>query len=37
LLLRTSFLQNSLHIIMDARGPAIDAFNSDGGRCRTCR
>jgi hypothetical protein len=22
---------------MDARGPAIDVSNSDGGRCRTCR
>jgi hypothetical protein len=34
LLLPTSFLQNSLHIAMDTRGPAIDAFNSGGGCCR---
>jgi hypothetical protein len=37
LLLPTSFLQNSLHITMDARGPTIDAFNSGGGRCRKSR
>jgi hypothetical protein len=37
ILLPTSFLQNSLHIAMDARGPAIDVSNSGGGRCRTCR
>jgi hypothetical protein len=37
ILLPTSFLQNSLHITMDARGPAIDIFNFGGGRYRTCR
>jgi hypothetical protein len=31
------FLQNSLHIAMDATGPAIDVSNFGGGRCRTCR
>jgi hypothetical protein len=31
------FLQNSLHIAMDATGPTIDISNSGGGRCRTCR
>jgi hypothetical protein len=30
------FLQNSLHIAMDARAPTIDVSNSGGGRCRTC-
>jgi hypothetical protein len=37
LLLPTSFLQNSLHITMEARGPAVDAFNIGGGRCRKSR
>jgi hypothetical protein len=37
ILLPTTFLQNSLHIAMDARGPAIDVFNYGGGRYRTCR
>jgi hypothetical protein len=36
ILLPTSFLQNSLHIVMDARGLAIDVSNFDGSRCRTC-
>jgi hypothetical protein len=37
ILLPTSFLQNSLHITMDTRGPAIDVFNFGGGRYRTCQ
>jgi hypothetical protein len=37
ILLSTSFLQNSLHITMDSRGPTIDVSNSGGGLCRTCR
>jgi hypothetical protein len=34
LLVPTSFLQKSLHIAIDARGPAINFFfNFSGGRC----
>jgi hypothetical protein len=29
----TSFLQNSVHIAMDARGSTIDVCNSGGGHC----
>jgi hypothetical protein len=31
------FLQNSLHIAMEARGPAVDVFNIGGGRCQKSR
>jgi hypothetical protein len=37
ILLPIALLQNSLHIAMDARGPAIDVSNSGGGRYRACR
>jgi hypothetical protein len=37
LLLPTSFLQNSLHIALDARGPAVDVSNSGGGHCQKSR
>jgi hypothetical protein len=37
LLLQTSFLQNSLYIAMEARGPTIDVFNIGGCHCWTCR
>jgi hypothetical protein len=36
LLLPTSFLQNSLHMAMEARGATIDIFSFGGGRCQTC-
>jgi hypothetical protein len=37
LLLPASFLQNSLHITMEARGPAIDVFNFNDSCYQTCR